>query len=271
MNASLSEEYITIDGIRTHVTQAGRGHPLVLIHGLGGPLMWQRVIDPLSQHFHVLVVDLPGFGDSDCPPKPFATEQCAEFIVHLLDGLSIQKATLIGISYGGQIGATVAFRYPERVEKLVLIASTGLTPNGFLTRSIPWRIISAIMKNIVFRNRLLMRISSDLSFYDKSNRPSDFLQKFYRQISHDGKRDAWVNCLRNILLPDEDFIKNLSTLEIPVLIIWGENDRTISSKLAFEFQKRIPYSKVKLFSECAHSVPLEKPKELSTAIFEFAG
>src|SRR5512141_1006760 len=95
--------YHVIDGIRTHLVQRGEGETLVLLHGLGGPLMWDRVLEPLSHHFSVLVVDLPGFGDSDVPPLPFTTRQYCEFLLHLFDELRVGRATLVGHSYGGQI------------------------------------------------------------------------------------------------------------------------------------------------------------------------
>ncbi|MBI4546867.1 MAG: alpha/beta hydrolase [Ignavibacteriae bacterium] len=270
MDSKIKEEYIVIDQIRTHITHSGERNVLLLIHGLGGPLMWQRVLEPLSQHFQVVIVDLPGFGDSDCPPEQLTTEQYAEFIVLLMDSLNTQKATLIGISYGGQISITVTSLYPKRVEKLILIASTGLTPSRFFTSGILWSMVSTFMKNVFLRNRFLLRLSSNLAFYDKDIRPPGLLENFYHQISQKGKRDAWINCMRNAFLPNKDFSQQLSHLHVPTLILWGENDRTISRKYAFEFRKHIPHSKVQIFSRCAHSVPLEKPGELCDAIVEFA-
>src|SRR5713101_6686113 len=103
----LREEVIPVDGIRTHVVHAGSGKPLLLLHGLGGPHMWQRVIEPCSTAFHVIAVDLPGFGASECPPSPYSTGRHAEFVVGVLDALSLPAATIAGISYGGQIAATI--------------------------------------------------------------------------------------------------------------------------------------------------------------------
>src|SRR5437879_5313082 len=62
---SLTDRYVRIGGLKVHLHEGGRGTSLLLIHGLGGPLMWQRVLVPLSKRFRVMAVDLPGFGDSD--------------------------------------------------------------------------------------------------------------------------------------------------------------------------------------------------------------
>src|SRR5882672_8671227 len=62
----MSDKNMIVDGIRTGFREAGSGTPLVLVHGLGGPLMWQRVVEPLSRNFHVIAIDLPGFGESGC-------------------------------------------------------------------------------------------------------------------------------------------------------------------------------------------------------------
>ena len=66
-----------IDGVKTHILRAGAGPLLLLIHGLGAPQMWQRVIEQLSRAFDVMVVSLPGFEESDCPPNLWSTKDSA--------------------------------------------------------------------------------------------------------------------------------------------------------------------------------------------------
>src|SRR2546426_10603487 len=62
---SFTDRYVRTGGLKVHLLEGGMGTPLLLIHGFGGPLMWQRVLGPLSKRFRVMAVDLPGFGDSD--------------------------------------------------------------------------------------------------------------------------------------------------------------------------------------------------------------
>ena len=261
---------IIIDGMRIHVQLAGFGQPLILIHGLGGPLMWQRVIEPLSRDFRVVVVDLPGFGESECLKEYYSTVQYAEFLIHFLNALNIERATLVGISYGAQIAAHVAHQHPDRVEKLVLISSTGLmTYTALMHITIFWVIFSFIAKHIVLKSKWLTCGIARLSFYDIKSRPKDLCDKYYAQLSLTGKRDALLNGMRNSITKDSTFCTKLSELRTPTLIVWGKQDRTVPSKYASRFQQCIPHSAVRILRDCAHSLPLEKPQELCDAIVQF--
>ena len=265
-----AEHFLTVRGLRTHVVESGVGEPLVLVHGLSGPLMWQRVVEPLSDHFHVIVVDLPGWGDSECSRQRFSAKMYSDFLIQLLDILEVKKAILAGISYGGQISVEAAYQAPGRIEKLILICSTGLSGrNRLLENDISWWIISRTAKCTVLRSRSLMCLLARRSFYDTGTRPRDLCEQFSRQLSQIGKRDAWLNGLRNTLVPGVAFERELLQIRIPTLIIWGENDRTIPVGIAKRFEDSLPDSTLKVFSKCAHSVPLEKPEELCEAIIDF--
>lgn len=261
---------IIIDGMRIHVQLAGLGQPLILVHGLGGPLMWQRVIEPLSHDFRVVVVDLPGFGDSECLREPYSTIHYAEFLFNFLNVLKIERATLVGISYGAQIAVHVAHQHPDWVEKLVLISSTGLmTYTALMNNTLFWVIFSSIAKHIVLKSKWLTCGIARLSFYNIRSRPKDLCDKYYAQLSPTGKRDALLNGMRNSVTKDPTFCTKLSELRTPTLIVWGKQDRTVPSGYASRFQQCIPHSEVRIFRDCAHSLPLEKPQELCDAIAQF--
>jgi pimeloyl-ACP methyl ester carboxylesterase len=267
---SWMESYLTIDGIRTHVTTAGKGKEIVLIHGLGGPLMWQRLVGPLAESFRVTVIDLPGFGDSNPPPFDHSPGEYAAFILHCLDALRCDEVILVGISYGGQIVVHFASCYAERVEKLVLICSTGLMTEPFIMRNDQrWALFSAIIRATVLRSEKLLCALGARSFFRVQNRPPDLCREFYRQLSANGKRKAWCAGFRNSFSDPKEFQTMLDHIESPALIVWGENDRTVPPRYAEEFCAHLKNSHVVRFPECAHSVPLEKPLELCAAISHF--
>jgi pimeloyl-ACP methyl ester carboxylesterase len=262
---------LIIDGIKVHLIEAGSGTRLMLVHGLGGSLMWQRVIEPLSEQFHLISIDLPGFGESDCPPIVYSTEQYCNFLLHVLDALGMRKVIMVGTSYGGQIAANFASRFVDRVEKLVLISSTGLSARNLLFHNeFLWIFYRTIAKHFVLRSLWLSCFVGRWSFHNIQYRPDNICIKFHQQVSRNEKRDAWLNGLRNIFTQEENFPTILSELIVPVLIIWGNNDRLVPVKYASEFQQCIPNSILKIFLECGHSVPLEKPDELCKAIGEFS-
>jgi pimeloyl-ACP methyl ester carboxylesterase len=111
------------DGLRIHYTQAGEGPDLVLIHGLTGNLaVWHLHIVPLLwDRFRVTTYDLRGHGYSSMPPTGYDADHMAEDLVGLLDALAIERAALVGHSYGADIALYAANLHPERVERIVAI------------------------------------------------------------------------------------------------------------------------------------------------------
>jgi pimeloyl-ACP methyl ester carboxylesterase len=266
----MRSEYLSVDGVRTHIFRAGAGKPLLLIHGLGAPQMWQRVIEPLARTFDVIAVSLPGFGESDCPPQLFSTKDYALFLNTLIGMVANSPVTIAGVSYGGQIAATFASMFPKRLINLVLIASTGLQqPRWYARYNLVWKSIAAVMNHTVMRSTPVLDMLSRRSYHNVGARPDDFVKKFAQPFSDRRKRDAWLNALRNVLSPEPDFRKMIIAIHHPTLIVWGAEDTSVPVKYAHEFHRTIPNSRLEIISECGHSLPMEKPVELCEAIRNF--
>jgi pimeloyl-ACP methyl ester carboxylesterase len=264
------DRHLDVDGIRSHVRISGAGPTLVLIHGLGGPLMWQKVMEPLSAHFQVITIDLPGFGDSASPGRHFSTSDHADFVSHCLNRLNCESINLCGISYGGQIAAMLASRHRTIVKKLILIASTGLMEQPLMFRNeLLWATLKAIIKNTFLRSEALMCKMGTRSFYYIHNRPIDLCARFFAQLHSNGRRDAWLDSFFNVFSEKETIAGILPLINAPTLIVWGENDDTVSPEFAEEFHRAIIGSSLVRYKECGHSVPLEKPEELVGDIIKF--
>jgi pimeloyl-ACP methyl ester carboxylesterase len=262
----MKEEFLKVSGLKTRVRRAGAGEPLLLIHGLGAPQMWQRVIGPLSASFDLIVPDLPGFGESECPPRPFGDGDYAEVLSHLAGG----AVHVAGISYGGQIAVAFGRMYPQRLRSLILIASTGLQGSPWFARPDPlWRLAAGAIGGSLLRSRRLLSLLSRRSYYDISNRPERFVDDFLRPMASAEKREAWLQALRNVLTAGPEFGRELSRLRQPALIVWGSDDRTLPVKYAYEFHRLLPDAQLSLLPACGHSVPLERPAELCEAIRNF--
>ena len=120
--------FTTVDGVRIHFQEAGNENapPLILIHGfISSNLIWSDVLLPLAMAgFRVIAPDLPGYGYSDKPSDgEYTIESQARAVLGLMGRLEIEKATIVGASYGGAVAATMALDYPQRVERLVLIGA----------------------------------------------------------------------------------------------------------------------------------------------------
>jgi pimeloyl-ACP methyl ester carboxylesterase len=113
----------------------GRGSPLVLIQSVGvGRWGWDPVAAQLALRFQVLTIDNRGIGASDTPPGHYSTRMMAEEVLAVLDHAGIQQASLVGTSLGGMIAQELALAHPERVDKLVLVATI---PGGPRSRPMP--------------------------------------------------------------------------------------------------------------------------------------
>jgi pimeloyl-ACP methyl ester carboxylesterase len=107
------------------------------------------------------------------------------------------------------------------------------------------------------------------SFYYIHNRPIDLCTRFFAQLQSNGQRDAWLDSFFNVFSEKETITGILPLINMPTLIVWGENDDTVPPELAEEFQRAIIGSNVVRYKECGHSVPLEKPEELVGDIIKF--
>src|SRR5229473_3466955 len=120
--------FTSIGGVRIHYQEAGdeNAPPIILIHGfISSNLVWNEVFLPLaSAGFRVIAPDLPGYGYSDKPSDgQYTIDAQAHAVLRLMDQLGIEKATIVGASYGGAIAATMALDNPERVERLILVGT----------------------------------------------------------------------------------------------------------------------------------------------------
>jgi pimeloyl-ACP methyl ester carboxylesterase len=112
------------DGTELAVTVAGEGPPLLLIPGLGATrVVFDPLLPHLTQHFRVAVYDQRGIGESQSDPGPFTTEQLGDDAAAVLDGLRLERVTVLGASFGGMVAQQVAVRHPDRVSALVLAAT----------------------------------------------------------------------------------------------------------------------------------------------------
>ena len=122
-------QYLTVHGHRRAFVKVGSGPALLLLHGLGcDHTTWEPVIDALARRYTVIAPDLLGHGLSDKPRADYSVGGYANGMRDLLTVLGIDKVTVVGHSFGGGVAMQFAYQFPERTERLVLVASGGLGP-----------------------------------------------------------------------------------------------------------------------------------------------
>ncbi len=116
----------TVLGFKLHYLEAGRGAPVVLLHGLGGDgSRWKPNIEPLARDFHVFALDQIGFGQSDKPLANYHTGMLADFLVGFLKAINGPKASLVGNSMGASVALYTAVHVPAVVDRIVLADGGG--------------------------------------------------------------------------------------------------------------------------------------------------
>ncbi len=231
-SVTIEEGHVAIEDGRLHYLKAGVGTPLLLLHGLvGSAHNWRQNIEFLAQQFCVYALDLPNMGESDRIQSSDASlETAADHIAACMDALGIYRADVSGHSHGGAIAMMLAVRHPERVRRLVLYAPANpycnlgyslinfyQTPLGvWLARQIPW--LPRVIKRIALRRM----------YGDPKRMRADALDSYVRGLAIPGTIDHVLGILRGWTAGMERLRLQLEQIaEKPVLLIWGDCDRTV--------------------------------------------
>ena len=223
-------ETVTIDGLNIRYIDQGTGDTVLLLHGWNAPAETYRlIIDHLSARFRVIAPNAPGCGGSDEPPCPWHVDDFVEFTVKFADALGLSRVTLIGHSFGGRTITKLMNRNPRpfAVNRIVLMDAAGIKPKRSL-----WYYIRVYSFKTV---KALCGLPPIKALFphavDKARKA--FGSSDYREAS-DVMRRTMVNCI------NEDLTPLLPGIDVPTLLIWGENDTATPLRDAKIMEKAIP-------------------------------
>lgn len=265
-------------GVDTFYLEAGRGEPVVLLHGLGSTCSGMLpTLDNLSRDYRVIVPDIPGFGESSKPIRPYHAGFFARWLVALLDELGIDRAHLIGNSMGGRIAIEAALRVPERVDRVALLAPAVAMKK--LRQFVP--IVRTLRPEMAFvplaarRSMVLMvtrRLFADPERIDPSWHEAA-ADEFLRVFSTARGRIAFFSALREIYLDaphgPRGFWQRLESLSRPTLFIWGDADVLVPAKFARHCERAVPNAQSIVLTDCGHVPHFEHPDLTHRLIREF--
>mgnify|MGYP005836966831 CR=1 FL=1 len=274
-NPSLSPRTIQIKGHTIFYVVKGEGEPLLLIHGYGaGCWVWEKQVDVLAKEYRVYALDIIGYGYSDRPRIEYTPETYIHFLRDFMDGLGMERATLIGNSMGGGIAWAVAALFPERVKRLVLI---DCVPADVLSqvKNESFRTL-AVVKDIPFLPYLVIASRSKRSvkaileecLFDRGLITPELLNRQYELTRFKGSTWALYSTLRHA---DETSKMGdyLPLINHPTLLLWGERDLVFPPTVGESLQRAIRGSKLHIIKESGHIPMWETPDEANRAILEF--
>jgi 2-hydroxy-6-oxonona-2,4-dienedioate hydrolase len=259
-----------VGGVLTRILQAGlQGETVVLVHGTGARAdRWIRNLEPLAEAgFKTYALDLPGHGFAEKNALfDHSVRGYAEFLSSFVEGLDTEKVTLVGTSLGGHVVATYATLHPKKVKAVVLVGSMGLVPVGEETRL---RIqAGAINQERTFVGQKLRRVIADTSLITESFIEEEFtinnsagaaeaLQKLGQYIATNLDRDVIGDQLNG--LPPE----------VPILLIWGDQDKTVPLSIGIKAHELVARSTLAVIRDVAHTSYFEDPLSFNRLLIDF--
>ncbi len=269
------DHYVRVDGKNIRYWVAGHGPAVILVHGLGcSAEFWQYNIGPLSQQSRVYALDLLGFGRSDKEIDEWSLSYGASFIARFMDALELERATLVGNSFGGTLCAQFAVQFTSRLDKLVLVDSAGFGRelNLFLRlESVP-----VLASALLILYRWVLPLAARWAYSDPSSVDQEWLAETVAIVSSPEVR---ANALKVIRMgvdlggQREEFFRDLhrrlTHMTAPTLIIWGSDDALVPVSHAYAADKLIPNSQVRILQHCGHLPQVERPEEFNQLLLEF--
>ena len=248
MNAA---KKLFLENINLSFHSLGKTGPMiVLLHGWGAS---KERLFPLGKAlteigFRVLIPDLPGFGKSSLPSRPWGVGEYADFISKVIDKFyGKKKVYLFGHSFGGRVAIKIASRYPKKIAGIALCGSAGISRGNFF-------------KRIFF----LILAKTGKQIFPQSERPRRLIYRLAREHDYEKTRGVMRETFKLVI--SEDLNPLLPKIKIPTLILWGTEDKMTPVTDGFILEKTIPKAKLVLFEGKGHQLPYEKVKKIARVV-----
>jgi pimeloyl-ACP methyl ester carboxylesterase len=265
-----ADRFVRVGDQLVHVEQAGAGEPVVLIHGFGASTYsWRKVMPALAASHRVVAIDLNGFGYTQRPATraSYTREAQARLVLGTLDALGIDRAHIVGHSYGGGLTLYLASRHPERFRTMVLVDSSAPTySDDRRSRAAALRPLDALfVRSFVLRPNAV-RKGLLRSYYDDSLVTPELVRAYLDRLAVEGVSYAFYG-LTAPAPPGEPV--ELETIEVPALVVWGAHDTLISPETGRRAAARLPHSEFFLFEKSGHLPMEEEPEEFLRVVLPF--
>jgi pimeloyl-ACP methyl ester carboxylesterase len=276
--SAIDSQQIELHGHCVNYRIAGEGPLIVLVHGITSTSeCWREVMPWLADDFTVLAPDLMGHGESAKPRGDYSLGAYASGIRDLIVALGYERGTFLGHSLGGGVAMQLAYQFPERCERMVLVSSGGLGPEVHVllrAAALPgaeWVLPVIAGPRTRDAGRAIGRLLSRMGI-----RPTPDLSEFargYGSLADSEARSAFVHTLRGVIDPAGQRVSARDRLylaaEVPSLVIWGEQDRIIPIDHGRQAHEAMPGSRFVGIPGAGHFPQLDQPRRFVEALVEF--
>jgi pimeloyl-ACP methyl ester carboxylesterase len=257
----------SVRGVELYYEEHGRGEPLVLVPGFGtGLWIWYRQLPDFAERFRTIVFDPRGVARSQAPDAPFTMRDLAEDLAALLEELKVERAHILGASFGGFVAQEFALAHPGRTRSLVLCC-TSYGGAGHRPPSAETLAAIASTKGLNTEERV------------RENLLLAFSPRFVEE--HPDEVERVINLRAENFVPEHAYLRQLQAavafdaaarvggINVPTLVITGDADVIVPHENSLNLAAAIPGATLQLVEGGSHAFFIERPDEFNRAIVEF--
>ncbi len=283
VKADWQDDYIITNGINLHYVTQGEGSLMLLLHGFPEFwYSWRHQIPEFARDYKVVALDLRGYNESDKPKQleAYRMEELLKDVEGVIRGLGYESCILVGHDWGGAIAWSFAYAYPDLVDRLIVMNlphpakfMEGLKTPQQLLRS--WYIF---LFQLPWLPELLLQLNDYQGIksifagtaIDKTAFSPTDIEAYKDATAKRGALTAMLNYYRNIFQSlFSDQTQEWSVLNIPTLMIWGEDDIALGKELTYGTEKLVNNWQIKYIPNCSHWVQQEQPQLVNQYMREF--
>lgn len=266
-----------VEGLTFAYHEAGEGEPLIMLHGSGpGVSAWsnfQYNLPVFAERFRTIMPDLPGFGASELPElDEIYPVVAARWIARLMDQLGIASAVFVGNSMGGAVAAELARLAPERVSRMALMGSGGLSVGVFGPETSEGMVRLFEFLQEPTRDRMIAWIKTMV--FDHGRITDELVDERMRNAMADGVLQRTQAIFGSLFNPANrakytPLWTQAATITTPTLLVWGRDDRMLPYDQAHFANRWLPDVELHTFARCGHWAQIERKSDFERVVLEF--
>lgn len=262
---------VNLNGMETYIVEMGKGECIIFLNGIAvTSYTWRGVIKALKSKYHIFAMDFKGFGNSAKNGGEYSVEIYTMQIKYLIEHYKIPKATLVASSLGGRIAINYTLKYPEKINKLILIDSAGFQKNkkilSYLVNLFRYKLFRKVFEKSL--TRFIVRVFIKWALENEKIIDKELVDTYFNPLKEKGGMEALSSLIESLSYSDLNY-EAIKSINVPTLIIWGDKDKWFPRSDAYRFHKDIKNSKLIILKHCGHGPHEEYPEKVSELVENF--
>lgn len=272
--------YLKTNGIQLHYVTQGDGPLMLFLHGFPEFwYSWRHQLEAFGRDYKVVALDLRGYNDSDKPKEKsaYALPELVEDVAGTIRALGYERCTLVGHDWGGAIAWSFAYAYPQILEQLIVLNlphpakfAAGLrTPQQLLKSWYIGLFQLPVLPELLLKAGNYAAIRAVFQGQASAAFTEDDIDALVAAAAKPGAIASMLNYYRNIFSPNGFLDQQWGVLDVPTLMIWGENDVALGKELTYGTADYVRDFTIRYIADCSHWVQQEQPALVNQYMREF--